>query len=205
MEILPYSRGEIRQVTLDLIFATQNPNKVAEIKQKLPHMEIQGLSPELFPDELLETGNTLQANALQKARQVFEKTGQNCFADDTGLEVEALDGAPGVYSARYAGEQKNSDDNMGLLLNNLKGKANRQARFRTVVALIWEGKEYTFEGICKGGVTESRSGAKGFGYDPIFKPEGYEITFAEMTMEQKSAVSHRGLAVDKLVEFLSNL
>jgi XTP/dITP diphosphohydrolase len=190
---------------LKIIFASQNANKVAEIRSKLPSYSIEGLNSTDFPDELLETGNSLDANAIQKARQVYEKTGQNCFADDTGLEVEALDGAPGVYSARFAGEQKNSDDNMDLLLENLVGQTNRKARFRTVVALIWKGKEYTFEGICNGDITKSRSGAKGFGYDPIFKPKGYEITFAEMSMEEKSTISHRGLAVDKLVDFLSNL
>ncbi|PCJ64805.1 MAG: non-canonical purine NTP pyrophosphatase, RdgB/HAM1 family [Bacteroidetes bacterium] len=187
---------------MNIIFASQNAGKIAEIRAKLPSYTIEGLNAEEFPDELLETGSTLDANALQKARQVFKKTGKNCFADDTGLEVEALDGAPGVYSARYAGEQKSSEDNMTMLLGELDGKANRKARFRTVVALIWEGEEYTFEGICEGRITTSRSGAEGFGYDPIFQPEGNETTFAQMTMEQKSIMSHRGRAVEKLVEFL---
>lgn len=163
-----------------------------------------GLDPKVFPDELLETGDTLDANALQKARQVYEKTGKNCFADDTGLEVETLKGAPGVYSGRYAGEQKDSESNMRLLLRNLKGETNRKARFRTVVALIWEGKEYTFEGICKGDIALDKSGTMGFGYDPIFVPEGYDRTFSEMSMEEKSAISHRGRAVDKLVAFLES-
>ena len=188
---------------MTIIFASQNPNKIAEVRAKLPTFIIQGLDPLIFPNELLETGATLDANALQKVRQVYENTKENCFADDTGLEVEALGSAPGVYSARYAGEQKNSEDNMDLLLENLKGESNRTARFRTVVSLIWKGVEYSFEGICKGTITEYRSGSKGFGYDPIFIPEGYDRTFAEMTMEEKSAISHRGRAVEKLVEFLA--
>ncbi|MGB0850285.1 MAG: RdgB/HAM1 family non-canonical purine NTP pyrophosphatase [Bacteroidia bacterium] len=187
---------------MDLIFASQNANKIAEIRAKLPEFDIQGLDSAQFPEELLETGDTLDANALQKVRQVFEKTGKSCFADDTGLEVEALNGEPGVYSARYGGPQKNSEDNMTLLLDRLQGENNRRARFRTVVALIWKGREYTFEGVCEGDITTARSGSEGFGYDPIFKPEGYETTFAEMTMEQKSSMSHRGRAVDKLVAFL---
>lgn len=187
---------------MKIIFASQNPNKIAEIRAKLPNFEIVGLDPLVFPDELLETGSTLQDNALQKVRQVYEQTGENCFADDTGLEVEALDGAPGVYSARYAGEQKNSNDNMDLLLSRLVEKSSRKARFRTVVALILDGKEYTFEGICKGEIRSERSGAEGFGYDPIFQPEGETRTFAEMTMDEKADISHRGLAVNELVKFL---
>jgi XTP/dITP diphosphohydrolase len=190
---------------MKVIFASQNQNKIAEIRAKLPLYTIEGLDPAVFPDELLETGNTLDANALQKIRQVFEKMGENCFADDTGLEVEAINGAPGVYSARYAGEHKNSEDNMDLLLKNLKDEPNRKARFRTVIALVWEGKEYSFEGICQGEIAKTRSGKKGFGYDPIFMPDGFKRTFAEMTMEEKSTISHRGLAVEKLVEFLATL
>ena len=190
---------------MKIIFASQNVNKIAEIKVKLPEYTIEGLDADVFSDELLETGNTLDANALQKVRQVYEKTGENCFADDTGLEVEVLNGDPGVYSARYAGEQKKSEDNMNLLLENLKGKSNRKARFRTVVALIWEGEEHSFEGICPGEITTERSGEGGFGYDPIFIPNGYDRTFAEMTMDEKSDISHRGLAVNGLVEFLENM
>lgn len=189
---------------MKIIFASQNPNKVAEIRAKLPGYTIQGLDSLVFAQELEETGNTLKDNALQKARHVFAKTEENCFADDTGLEVEALNGEPGVYSARYAGAQKSSEDNMALLLRNLVGEANRKAQFKTVIALIWEGKEFFFEGICKGVITQSRSGAQGFGYDPIFKPNGYVHTFAEMDMTTKSRISHRGLAVDKLVEFLES-
>jgi XTP/dITP diphosphohydrolase len=189
---------------MNIIFASQNPNKIEEIRAKIPQHTVVGLDPTVFPNELLETGDTLEANALQKARQVFEKTGENCFADDTGLEVDVLNGDPGVYSARYAGEQKNSDDNMELLLTNLRDKSNREARFRTVIALIWEGKEYAFEGVCEGEITESRSGGAGFGYDPIFKPTGSDRTFAEMTMYEKATMSHRGKAVEKLVAFLNS-
>jgi XTP/dITP diphosphohydrolase len=187
---------------MKIILASQNKHKIEEIRAKLPNFEIAGLDPNQFPDELLETGDTLEANALQKARQVFEKTGTNCFADDTGLEVAVLNGEPGVYSARYAGPQRNSDDNMNLLLEKLSGQSNRKAQFRTAIALIWEGKEFLFEGICEGEITKSKSGEKGFGYDPIFKPERNDKTFAEMSMEEKSTMSHRGRAVEKLVEFL---
>ncbi len=189
---------------MKLIFASQNKNKIAEIKAKLPQFSIAGLDPIQFPEELLETGKTLESNALQKARQVYAITGSSCFADDTGLEIEALNGEPGVYSARYAGDQRSSTDNMNLVLEKLKNQSNRSARFRTVVALILEGKEYTFEGICSGMITENKHGDEGFGYDPIFRPEGFKRTFAEMTMEEKGQMSHRGRAVNKLVEFLKN-
>jgi XTP/dITP diphosphohydrolase len=190
---------------MKIIFASQNKNKIAEIQNKLPHVEILGLNPLIFPDELLETGDTLGQNALQKARQVYEKTNSTCFSDDTGLEVEELNGAPGVYSARYAGGQRDSQANMDLLLKNLANRANRKARFKTVIALILEGEEYLFEGICEGEITYVRSGAQGFGYDPIFVPAGYSKTFAEMTMAEKSTFSHRGKAVEKLVDFLNEL
>jgi XTP/dITP diphosphohydrolase len=185
-----------------IILATQNPKKIEEIRSKLTAFEVVGLDPREFPNELLETGETLEANALQKARQVYAVTQTTCFADDTGLEVEALDGEPGVYSARYAGEQKNSEDNMNLLLEKLSGKVNRKAQFRTVIALIYEGKEYLFEGICKGEIIASNRGTLGFGYDPIFVPDGYDTTFAEMELAEKNKISHRGLAVEKLVSFL---
>lgn len=188
---------------MKLIIASQNQNKIAEIHAKLPEMEIFGLDEKVFPNELLETGSTLEANALQKVRQVYEVTMQSCFADDTGLEVEALNGEPGVYSARYAGEQKNAEDNMNLLLEKLRGKENRKARFRTVIALIFDGEEYLFKGTCEGEITRTKSGAQGFGYDPIFQPKGYNVTFAEMDMSTKSQISHRGLAVDKLVSFIN--
>jgi len=189
---------------MNLIFASQNPNKIAEIQAKLPELTIEGLDAKLFPSELQETGTTLRENAIQKARQVHEITQQNCFADDTGLLVDALDGEPGVYSARYAGGQKNSGDNINLLLKNLSDKLDRTAIFKTVIALIWDGDEFFFEGKCQGEITLEKSGEKGFGYDPIFKPTGYNKTFAEMTIKEKSTISHRGLAVEKLVEFLQD-
>lgn len=187
---------------MKIILATQNSKKIEEIRLKLTEFEVEGLDPTLFPEELLETGKTLQANALQKARQVYAVTNTTCFADDTGLEVEALNGEPGVYSARYAGEQKNSDENMNLLLEKLKDSMDRKAQFRTVIALIVEGKEYLFEGICKGHIIDEKRGALGFGYDPIFVPDGYDTTFAEMDLAIKNQISHRGLAVNKLVDFL---
>ncbi len=189
---------------MNFVFASQNPDKIAEVRAKLPAYTIKGLDPTVFTEELLETGNTLEANALQKVRQVYKETGGNCFADDTGLEVESLNGTPGVYSARYAGEQKNSEDNMALLLQKLEGKDNRRARFRTVIALIWEGKEYIFEGVCEGAIVTVRSGAKGFGYDPIFMPDGEERTFADMSVAAKATMSHRGRALEKLITFIKS-
>ena len=189
---------------MKLVFASQNKNKIAEIRIKLPQFSIVGLDPIKFPNELLETGKTLEDNALQKARQVYIVSESDCFADDTGLEVDALNGQPGVLSARYAGEQRSSEDNMNLVLQNLQSLENRKARFRTVVALVLDGKEYTFEGICEGEITLERSGAEGFGYDPIFKPLGYNKTFAEMSMEDKGLISHRGRAINKMVDFLKN-
>ena len=187
---------------MKIILATQNPKKIEEIRSKLIQFKVQGLDADIFPNELLETGKMLEENALQKARQVYAKTRTTCFADDTGLEVEALNGEPGVYSARYAGEQKNSDDNMNLLLSKLAGKTNRNAQFRTVIALIVDDQEHLFEGVCRGEIIEERRGEKGFGYDPIFVPVGYETTFAEMDLEIKNEISHRGLAVGKLINFL---
>ena len=153
-------------------------------------------------EDIPEDKQTLEGNALQKARFLYDRTGESCFADDTGLEVDALNGAPGVYSARYAGEAKNSLDNMALLLKNMSGIQNRKARFRTVIALILDGKEYLFEGIVNGTITEEPRGTAGFGYDPLFVPDGYSTTFAEMDSEAKNAISHRGRAVEKLAAFL---
>ncbi|MBR9859263.1 RdgB/HAM1 family non-canonical purine NTP pyrophosphatase [bacterium] len=187
-----------------LIVATQNPNKLAEIRQKLDSIEVEGLDPDLFPDELLETGETLEENARQKVEQVYAKTKANCFADDTGLEVEALNNAPGVYSARYAGEEKSDSANIQKLLEELAGKENRKARFRTVISLLWDGEFYEFEGICSGIISEELKGDQGFGYDPVFVPEGYDRSFAEMSMEEKGAISHRGLAVEALIQFIKS-
>jgi len=154
-------------------------------------------------DDIPETADTLEGNALQKAHYVKKKFGHDVFADDTGLEVEALGGAPGVYSARYAGEQKNSEDNIDKLLRELEGKPNRKAQFRTSIALIIGEKEWLFDGIAKGEITNARSGASGFGYDPVFLPTEATQTFAEMSSEEKNRISHRGKAIEKLVEFLS--
>lgn len=188
---------------MKLIIASQNQNKISEIKAKLPNLDIEGLDPAIFPNELLETSATLEGNAMQKAQQVYDKTGHDCFADDTGLEIEALDNEPGVLSARYAGDQRSSEDNMNLVLEKLDGKENRMARFRTVIALLLNGKQHLFEGISEGEITLQKSGEKGFGYDPIFKPNGSSKTFAEMTMEEKSEWSHRARAVEKMIRFLS--
>ena len=190
---------------MELIFATQNPNKAIEINAKLgAAFSIVDLKKLNITEEIPETSDTLEGNALQKARYVYKKTKRNCFADDTGLEVEALNGEPGVLSARYAGLQKNANNNMDLLLKNLEGKTNRNAQFRTVIALIIDGQEHLFEGIAKGEIIKHKQGKEGFGYDPIFVPEGYTTTFAEMSLEQKNTLSHRAKAFDKMKAYLIN-
>jgi XTP/dITP diphosphohydrolase len=191
---------------MKLIFATQNQNKVNELKLLMPKsIELLSLKDINCSDDIPETAPDLQGNASQKSAYVVSKFKVNCFADDTGLEIEALNNAPGVYSARYAGEQKNANDNMNLVLENLKDKTNRKARFRTVISLVINGKEQVFEGEAKGEIILQKSGIDGFGYDPIFKPEGYAITFAEMSMAEKNKISHRGKAVRKLVDYLATL
>jgi XTP/dITP diphosphohydrolase len=189
---------------MKLIFATHNQNKVIEIAPLIPqHFEIVSLHDIGFLEDIPETALTLEGNARLKAETIFNTTGLNCFADDTGLEVEALNGAPGVFSARYAGEQKNAQDNMDKLLDELNGHENRNARFKTVICLILDGQKYEFEGIIDGHIESKRMGSGGFGYDPIFIPKGYHQTFAEMTLEEKSKISHRGLAFDQLIRFLN--
>lgn len=188
---------------MQLLFATNNKNKIKEIASHIStKINLIGLEDIGCKDELPETQNTLEGNAMQKARYVHHKYNVNCFSDDTGLEVEALNGEPGVYSARYAGEQKSADDNMDKLLRQMQGVSNRKAKFRTVIALILDNKEYLFEGIINGVINSKKQGDKGFGYDPIFIPEGSEKTFAEMNLEEKNKISHRALAVNKLVNFL---
>ena len=187
---------------MKLVFATNNPNKLKEVQAKLPNYEIVSLKELGVNEDIPETGDTLEENALIKARYLFDKFGLNCFADDTGLEIEALNNEPGVYSARYAGGERSSDANMDKVLTKLEGKTNRKARFRTAIALIQGGKETVMEGIVKGEILTEKVGEKGFGYDPIFKAEGFDISFAEMDMETKNRISHRGLAVDKLVKVL---
>lgn len=186
-----------------IVFATNNAHKLEEVQKALPSVEVKSLKAVNFEGEIPEDYETLEENSAQKADFITEHTGLDCFADDTGLEVEALNGAPGVYSARYAGEHGNSEANMEKLLSELEGNSNRNAQFRTVVTLNLDGKQYQFEGICKGTITTEKHGDKGFGYDPIFIPEGYSKTFAELDMSVKNAISHRGLAVRKLVDFLN--
>jgi len=191
---------------MELVFATQNNNKLAEVELMLPkNMVIKGLNQIGCIEEIPETENTLQGNALQKARFVRDKYGFNCFSDDTGLEIAALDGRPGVYSARYAGEQKNSMDNMEKVLQELQGITNRRARFRTVIALILDNEEMLFEGIAEGEIIAQKRGAEGFGYDPIFVPVGYTQTFAEMPLAIKNKISHRYKAFTMLSEYLMSL
>ena len=186
-----------------LVFATNNLHKLEEVRDILGgSFRIASLKEIGCIDDIPETADTLEGNALQKARYVKDKFGYDCFADDTGLEVEALGGAPGVFSARYAGPGHDSEANMRKLLKELEGKTNRQAQFRTVVALLLEGQEYTFEGIVRGTILTERRGTAGFGYDPVFVPEGYAETFAEMGSEEKNRISHRARAVQKLADFL---
>lgn len=188
---------------MKVVFATNNQNKIVEIKKILDkNIQLLSLDDINCFTELPEDFDTLEKNALQKAQYVYQKYKLNCFADDTGLEVAYLDGAPGVYSARYSGENKSAMSNVKKLLSELKSITKRDAQFRTVIALILNGKEFVFEGIVKGEITHKIKGEKGFGYDPIFKPYGYEKTFAEMTLEQKNKISHRGIATRKLVHFL---
>lgn len=187
----------------ELVFATNNPHKLDEIRGITNgKLRILGLNDINCHEEIEETGSTLEENALIKARFVKEKYGYNCFADDTGLEVDALEGAPGVYSARYAGEGCSFADNMNKLLAALQGIEHRTAQFRTVIALVLNGKEYLFDGVIKGTIIEDKRGNTGFGYDPIFMPDGYDKTFAELGNEVKNNISHRALAMKKLVDFL---
>ena len=187
-----------------LVFATHNKNKLEEIKNMLPdYIELLSLTEIGCHEDIAETADTIDGNAILKAKYVTEKYGYNCFADDTGLEVESLNGEPGAYSARYAGEEKNNDANIEKLLKNLKEKHNRSARFKTVIALSLNDHESLFTGICKGEITEEKRGEKGFGYDPIFLPEGKNKTFAEMNSHEKNEISHRARAFKQLVSYLS--
>lgn len=191
---------------MKLVFATNNPHKLDEVRKiTAGSAYIVSLRDIGCHDDIPETGSTLEENALQKARYIKDKFGLDCFADDTGLEVEVLGGAPGVYSARYAGEAHDSEANMRKLLSEMEGKENRRARFRTVIALLLGSKEYLFEGIVNGTITEEKRGTDGFGYDPVFMPNGHTKTFAEMGDEAKNAISHRAEAVKKLSAFLSTL
>ena len=188
---------------MKLVFATQNHNKLREVQALLGNnFQLIDLTQLDFHDEIPETQPTIKGNAAEKAWFIYNKFGIACFADDTGLEVDALNGAPGVYSARYAGPGKNAHDNLTKVLAEMKGKENRNARFKTVLALIIDGKEYFFEGIVEGVILEAERGHDGFGYDPIFQPEGYDQTFAEMPLSVKNAISHRGKAFKALDDYL---
>ena len=187
---------------MKLVFASNNKNKIQEIQALVPNtIQIVSLEEIGCFEDIPETAVTIEGNAILKANYVTEKYGYDCFADDTGLEVEALNGAPGVYSARYAGEQKDANDNMDKLLFKLKDKTNRKANFKTVIALNLKGKQNLFSGIIHGKIIEEKIGTNGFGYDPIFVADGYEKTFAELSMEEKSTISHRGIAVKQLIEY----
>jgi XTP/dITP diphosphohydrolase len=191
----------IQRITL--VFATNNQNKVKEIRSILADpFEIITLTEAGIDIDIPEPHDSLEANASEKSGTIYKLTAKNCFSEDTGLEVDALNGEPGVKSARYAGEGRDFQDNINKLLANLNNQSNRKARFRTVVSLIWEEKEYLFEGICEGQITEDQKGLQGFGYDPIFIPDGASTTFAEMSMEEKNKFSHRKKAIAQLVNFL---
>ena len=190
---------------MKLVFASNNLNKIEEIQNLLPaSIKILSLKDIGCFEEIPETADTIEGNAILKANYVTEKYGYNCFADDSGLEIDHLNGAPGVYSARFAGQQKNDQDNIDKVLFNLNGIENRKANFKTVIALNLNNEQHLFTGIIDGTIISSQKGTKGFGYDPIFQPNNYAITFAEMEQKQKSYISHRGKAVTKLLSFLSS-
>lgn len=191
---------------MKLVFATANQNKAKEIQSLIPAaIDILSLNDINCSEEIPETQDTIEGNAAQKAFYVFEKYKHNCFADDTGLEIEGLDGKPGVLSARYASEAKNANDNMDKVLSEMKGMANRKARFKTVISLVINGKELQFEGVVNGTILQEKRGGSGFGYDPIFLPDGSDKSFAEMELSEKNTISHRARAIDKLVMYLSSL
>ena len=191
---------------MTLVFATHNTNKLKEIQALMPaHIQLKSLTDIGCNEDIIEDAPTIEGNARLKAHYVKEKYGYDCFADDTGLEVTALDGAPGVYSARYAGEQKNAEDNITKLLKELHDKEDRSAQFKTVIALILDEKETCFEGICSGRITKERKGSSGFGYDPVFQPSNYTETFAQMPLALKNKIGHRGKATQKLLDYLKNV
>lgn len=190
---------------MQIVFATNNLNKLREVQSLIPnHIKLLSLEDIGCLEDVPETRETIEGNAIQKATYIKEKYGYDCFADDTGLEVDALHGAPGVYSARYAGEQRNSEDNIQKILKNMRDESNRKAQFKTVIALEFKGKQHLFTGICKGEITHQKMGNHGFGYDPIFKAEGYDQTFAEISLEEKNKIGHRGKAVQLLINFLNS-
>lgn len=188
---------------LKLVFATNNKHKLEEVQAMLTNFEIVSLAEINCFEDIPETANTLEGNAILKANFITEKYGLDCFADDTGLEVEALNNEPGVYSARYAGENNNAEANMNKLLQHLENSQNRKAQFKTSIALNIQGKQFIFEGVCKGTILTKKRGESGFGYDPIFMPDGFNRSFAEMNLSEKGNISHRGKAIEKLVIFLN--
>lgn len=188
---------------LKLVFATNNKHKLEEVQAMLTNFELVSLAEINCFDDIPETADTLEGNAILKANFITEKYGLDCFADDTGLEVEALNNEPGVYSARYAGDNNNSEANINKLLKNLKNIQNRKAQFKTTIALNIQGKQFIFEGVCKGTILTEKQGNNGFGYDPIFMPDGFNRSFAEMDLAEKGNISHRGKAVEKLVTYLN--
>jgi XTP/dITP diphosphohydrolase len=191
---------------MKLVFATNNAHKILEVQKLVPSsIELLSLKDIGCYEDIPETQNTIAANAIQKAEYIKHHYGYDCFADDTGLEVDALKGAPGVYSARYAGPQRSAEDNMDKLLRNLQAHTDRSARFKTVIALILNDQLYQFTGICEGAITHNRAGDQGFGYDPIFKPRGYDQTFAQMDLTLKNQIGHRGKAIKELIEFLNKV
>ncbi|MES2107998.1 MAG: non-canonical purine NTP diphosphatase [Bacteroidota bacterium] len=188
-----------------LVFATNNAHKLQEVAAKIKgQITILSLDDISCYDDIAETGTTFHENASIKSHYIFNKYHLDCFGDDSGLEIDALNGEPGVYSARYAGKHGDHGANINKALMLLQGKTNRAARFRTVISLLWNGVEHFFEGTVEGTIRRESSGSEGFGYDPIFQPDGYKVTFAEMTLEEKNAISHRAIAVEKLLEFLNN-
>lgn len=190
----------------ELVFATNNPHKLMEVRKATEgQFTILSLEDINCNEEIPETAETLEENASQKSHYVFDKYGYNCFGDDTGLEVEALGGKPGVYSARYSGPGHNHEKNIAKVLTELSGVSNRKARFRTVISLIIDGKEILFEGIVDGKILTERQGREGFGYDPVFMPDGYNLSFAQMSLDEKNQISHRGRAVQKLLNFLKTM
>ena len=188
---------------MKLVFATHNQNKLEEVQKLIPSsIQLYSLDDIGCTDEIAETGDTLLSNAWIKADFIYNQYKMDCFADDTGLEITALGGAPGVFSARYAGSPSNAVRNVQKLLHDLKGQPHREAQFRTVIALHLKGKQHTFEGIVKGKILDQPTGSGGFGYDPIFQPHGFDNSFAQMPMDTKNKISHRGIAIQKLVDFL---
>ena len=188
---------------MELIIASQNQNKLVEFKKILgDKINLFSLSDIGLNQEIPENEKTIKKNAMFKAKFVNTQTGKNVFADDTGLEIDSLNGEPGVYSARYSGSDRNSDKNIELVLRKLKNKANRNSRFKTIISLIIDGKSVNFEGVVEGKITEEKRGSNGFGYDPIFQPNGYSSTFGEMSLKEKNKISHRSIAINKMVQYL---